>query len=57
MSKLKPYDDGHKHAFTYFGGMASCVHCAARLEPGGKVLAPNASSKRHRDKALAARKK
>lgn len=49
--KLRPWDDGHKHAWVYFGGMASCKHCAATVAPGGEVSAPTASSLRHRQKA------
>jgi len=54
---LRPWNDGHKHMWTYFGGMATCVHCAAETSPGGKVTAPSRRSKAHRAKGLEAKKR
>lgn len=52
------WDDGHTHAWVYFGGMASCSLCAATLAPGGKVSAPTRKSRQHQQLGkLAAKKK
>ena len=55
--ELREWDDGHRHSYTYFGGMASCVKCAATVDPGGEVKKPTASSKKHRKLGLAAKKR
>ena len=54
--KLKVWNDGHEHMWTYFGGMASCVHCAATVSPGGKVSRPSLRSRQHRQMAQRAAK-
>lgn len=54
--KLKVWTDGHEHMWTYFGGMASCVHCAASVSPGGTVSRPTLRSRQHRQMAQVAAK-
>lgn len=49
---MNPWNDGHTHTWRYFGGMASCVQCAATLQPDGTVNAPTKSSRKHRQKGL-----
>ncbi len=53
---MPAWDNGHAHRWVYFGGMASCSLCAARLEPGGAVKAPTQSSRQHREMSIVAKR-
>lgn len=54
---MKRWNDGHKHFFRYFGGMASCIECAATVSPDGKVSAPTKRSRQHQQMAAIAQRK
>lgn len=45
---LVPWNDGHVHMYSYFGGMASCSLCAATVSPDGKISKPTQRSREHR---------